>query len=183
MDVLWVFLPLLGAYLAHAPVLVWDLAPSLARPIDSGATWRGKRIFGDNKTWRGFFVMFLGIAGLALILSAIPAYWTRLPEQIQQAGRWPFAILLALGFEFAEFPNSFLKRQLDIEPGTQQRSVLGVLLVLFDQFDIILGIWLFLAPIWVMSLRQGGLVIAVAIVVHMIINVIGYAIGTRKNWI
>ena len=49
----WVLLPVLGAPLAHAPVLRGDLMSGLARPIDLGLTVRGRRLFGDNKTWRG----------------------------------------------------------------------------------------------------------------------------------
>jgi hypothetical protein len=47
---LWVFLPVLGAYLAHAPVLRFDLLPSLKCPLDGGATFRGRRLLGDNKS-------------------------------------------------------------------------------------------------------------------------------------
>ena len=50
----WVFLPAIGAPLAHAPVLRWDLAPALRRPIS-------RRLFGQNKTWRGARAL-LGLA-------------------------------------------------------------------------------------------------------------------------
>jgi hypothetical protein len=56
----WLFLPVLGAPLAHAPVLRYDLLPALKRPIDGGRTLGGRRILGDNKTWRGAAVMFAG---------------------------------------------------------------------------------------------------------------------------
>jgi hypothetical protein len=46
----WVFLSVLGAPLAHGPVLRADLAPGLKRPIST-------RLFGENKTWRGALVM------------------------------------------------------------------------------------------------------------------------------
>ena len=46
----WAFLPALGGALAHAPVLRFDLFPSLERPLDGGATLNGRRLFGDNKT-------------------------------------------------------------------------------------------------------------------------------------
>jgi hypothetical protein len=55
-EVIWVFLPLLGAFIAHAPVLRFNLLSALSRPIDGGGTIRGRRIFGDNKTWRGAMV-------------------------------------------------------------------------------------------------------------------------------
>ena len=63
-----VFLPVLGAYLAHAPVLRYDLLRSLKRPLDGGAKIRGRRVFGDNKTWRGAIVMFAGTFVAAVVL-------------------------------------------------------------------------------------------------------------------
>ena len=40
-------------------------------PIDGGRTFRGKRVFGDNKTWRGFVVMVPGL-GLVFIFLRAP---------------------------------------------------------------------------------------------------------------
>jgi CDP-diglyceride synthetase len=122
-EVVWVFLPLLGAFIAHAPVLRFGLFPGLARPIDGGATFRGRRIFGDNKTWRGAIVMTSGVVAAACLLAQAPAYWSRLPEGIQHAGPWVFGLLLGLGAVVGELPNSFLKRQLDIGAGHRDEQV------------------------------------------------------------
>src|SRR5262249_12412993 len=142
MEVIWIFLPVLGAALTHAPVLRYDLFPALKRPLDAGATFRGRRLFGDNKTWRGALAMASGVFALTLVLSRVPAYWARLPVEIRQAGPVLFGLLLGLGTVLAELPNSFLKRQLDIAPGTQRRSLPGFLLTLLDQGDFVFGIWL-----------------------------------------
>jgi hypothetical protein len=83
---LLVFAPVLGAYVAHAPVLTLDLLPWLARPLDGGATLRGRRLFGDNKTWRGALVMFAGVLGAALLLWQWPAYRHALPAAVRAAG-------------------------------------------------------------------------------------------------
>ena len=45
-----VFLPVLGAPFAHAPVLRFDLARMFERPIS-------RRLSGENKTWRGALMM------------------------------------------------------------------------------------------------------------------------------
>ena len=65
MRVRWVFLPVLGAALAHAPVLRFDLLRALKQPIDARTTFRGRRLFGDNKTWRGAAAMFSGVFAVA----------------------------------------------------------------------------------------------------------------------
>jgi CDP-2,3-bis-(O-geranylgeranyl)-sn-glycerol synthase len=179
-GVLWIFLPVLGAFLAHAPVLALDLFPGLKAPLDGGRTFRGRRLFGDNKTWRGALAMSGGVLGAALLLSRSPAYWSRLPGEIQRAGPLVFGALLGLGVVFGELPNSFLKRQLGIAPGAQRLSPLGVALSIFDQGDFVPGIWLLLSPIWVMPARGALIAFAVVVLAHLAINLIGYALGVRR---
>jgi hypothetical protein len=88
-------------------------------------TFRGRRIFGDNKTLRGAIVMTTGVTVFACLLAEVPAYWSSLPEGIQHGGPFVFGLLLGLGAVVAELPNSFLKRQLDIGSGKHQRSPVG----------------------------------------------------------
>jgi len=180
-DIIWVFLPVVGAFVVHAPVLRYDWWPALKRPLDAGATFRGRRLFGDNKTWRGALAMASGVFGLALVLACIPAYWSRLPHEIQHAGPVVFGLLIALGTVLGELPNSFLKRQLDIAPGAQHRSPLGVLLSLYDQGDFVPGIWLLLLPVWTMSAAQAVLAFAVVVAVHLGFNLLGYRLGARAT--
>jgi hypothetical protein len=182
-DFLLVFVPVLGSFVLHTPVLRHDLFPTLRRPLDGGATFRGRRLFGDNKTWRGLLAMWLGVLLAALLLSRLPGYWTRLPLEIQQAGALRFGALLGLGTVLAELPNSFLKRQLDIPPGSRRLSGPTVLLVILDQGDFVLGIWLTLAPIWVMSPAQALLAFLVVAGAHQLFNFLGYLIGARRSWL
>jgi hypothetical protein len=171
---LLVFAPVLGAPLLHAPVLRWELLWGLRRPIDGGTN-----LFGDNKTWRGALVMTTGVLVAALLLSLWPAYWDALPDGIRDAGPVPFGLLLGVGVVVGELPNSFLKRRLGVRPGKQRGGALGVLLTVLDQGDLVLGAWALLAPIWVMAPWQAAVAFAVISAVHLVINVIGYAIGAR----
>jgi CDP-diglyceride synthetase len=174
-----VFVPVLGAPILHAPVLTFDLLKGLKLPLDLDATIGGRRVFGDNKTWRGAIVMFLGVLFAAALLSLWPWYWHKLPHGIQDAGPWLYGALLGLGVVAGELPNSFLKRRLGIAPGTQRRSAGGALLSLYDQADFVLAIWVLLLPIWAMSVGQAAIAFAVVTAVHLLINVVGYAVGAR----
>jgi len=175
------FAPLPGAWLAHAPVLRFDLLPTLDRPIDGGATLRGRRLLGDNKTWRGALVMFLGVLSAALLLSLWPAYWDALPDGIRDAGPAAFGALVGIGTVAGELPNSFLKRRLGIAPGATRRSQAGVLLALLDQGDVVLGIWVALLTIWVMTPAEAVAAFAAVAAVHLVTNFVGYAIGARRT--
>ena len=95
---------------------------AFAAPLDGGRTFRGRRIFGANKTLRGLIVMVPAVAAafaaMAVAAAAIfgsPAaagLWPLTPAGYAALGGWA-----GLGFMLGELPNSFVKRQLDIAPG------------------------------------------------------------------
>jgi hypothetical protein len=174
-------LPVLGAPVAHAPVLRWDLLRGLARPIDGGARVRGRRVFGDNKTWRGAVVMSAGVVGASVALSRFDWFRRRLPDRLLSEGPVVYGALLAAGTVAGELPNSFVKRQLGIEPGGRRWTPGGVVLVVVDQADFVGGVWLALRPLWRMPAREAARAFAVVAGIHMIINVVGYAIGARET--
>jgi hypothetical protein len=177
----WVFLPAVGAALAHAPVLRFDLLPALRRPIDDGRTLRGRRLLGDNKTWRGAGAMFGGVLGTSLLLTPLPWYRSRLPAELRRVHPATMGSLLGASVVFGELPNSFVKRQLDIAPGARGRSIGGVVLSVFDQADFVLASWLFMRPVWKTSVRQMVDAFATVAAVHLAINVVGYKIGARTT--
>ena len=168
----WVFLPALGAHLAQAPVLRWDLMPVLKRPISS-------RLFGENKTWRGALVMTTGTVAATVALYRVPAYRRRLSPSVAAAD--PARVGLRLGFAvwIGELPNSFVKRRLGIPPGAQRRSLGGVVISVVDQADWVPAAWLLLSPVLRMRPSEAARVAALVAAVHVPINIIGYAIGAR----
>ena len=133
------------AGIAHVAWMRSALARTLAQPIDLGRTWRGKRIFGPNKTVRGFVVMPAAAA------VAFWAWWAarrQLPAWLGQ-GIWQLgaAHYLALGFScglalmLAELANSFVKRRLDIAPGWPAESPrLRAVFFVADRCDSVLGV-------------------------------------------
>ena len=94
-----------------------------------------------------------------------------------------YCLALGLANTLGELPNSFLKRRLGIAPGAQRRSAAGLLISLYDQVDFVPFVWLFLLPWWQMTFAQFAIALAVILAVHLVINVIGYAIGARETFI
>jgi CDP-archaeol synthase len=176
---LWLFLPVLGAPVLHAPVLRWNLLPGLARPLDGGRSFRGRRIFGDNKTWRGALLMTTGIVLATVALWQWDWWRDELPHAVRTASPLLVGALIGLGTVGGELPNSFLKRRLDIAPGSRRRSAGGVALALLDQGDLVLGIWFCLLPVWVMPVWLAAIAFVAIAAVHAALNVVGYAIGAR----
>ena len=177
----WVFLPVLGAPVAHAPVLRWNLLPRLATPVDGGRTLRGRRLFGDNKTWRGALFMTAGPAVAAVALHRAGWYRRRLPPEVADRSPLLVGALLGLGVFGGELPNSFLKRQLGIAPGSRRADPAGIAISVADQVDFAVTSLVLLRPVWRWTARDAAEVLAVVTAVHLQLNVVGYAIGARSS--
>lgn len=125
----------------------WLRSPGSRRfaiPLDGGRTFRGRRLFGENKTLRGFLVIVPG-AGLSFFALALALSF---PAGAVPAALWPLSPLgyaglgaaAGLGFMLGELPNSFVKRQLDVAPGMAPRGPAAALVTfVVDRLDSILG--------------------------------------------
>jgi len=178
---LLVFVAVLGAPILHAPVLALDLFRPLRRPLDGGATIGGRRVLGDNKTWRGALFMVAGPALAAVLLTRWPAFRCALPGAVADAPPVLWGALVGLGVVVGELPNSFVKRRLGIAPGSRRRGGGGLALVVLDQADLVPGVWLCLAPVYVLPVATAAVAFAAVTAVHLVVNVIGYAIGARTS--
>ncbi len=170
----WLFLPVLGAAALHAPVLRFDLLRPLKRPIDGGRTWRGRRLLGDNKTWRGALVMSSGPLLATTALHRFDWYRRRLPVD---ANPFLLGAILGVSAVAGELPNSFLKRRLGIAPGAQRNAALTA----FDQADFVLTAWLLLRPVYRMSAREAAEAFAIVAAIHIPINIVGRVLGVRAS--
>ena len=129
--------------------LALPMSRRFAIPLDGGRTFRGQRLFGANKTLRGFVIMVPATGVSFAVLAGVPG---RLPSSL--AGPWPvssadYALLgmwAGLGFMLGELPNSFVKRQLGVAPGDAAKAVYTrPLFLVLDRVDSILGMLLALA--------------------------------------
>lgn len=180
-QAMWVFLPVLGAPVAHAPVLKWDLLQALKIPVDGGRTLRGRRLFGANKTVRGALFMTGGPLIASVLLRRSSWYRRRLPDDVRRADPALVGLLLGLGVFGGELPNSFAKRQLDIPPGGQRKDAVGIAISLADQADFAVSSLLLLRFVWRWSARDAAEVLGAVTAVHLPLNVVGYAVGARSS--
>jgi hypothetical protein len=80
-----------------------------------------------------------------------------------------------------ELPNSALKRQLGIAPGSAGHGVKGVVFYVLDQIDMLLGVWVVLGlAIGVTALRVVWSVVFLFIA-HQILTLVGYQLGMRAT--
>lgn len=179
LRVLWLSAPVILAALVHTAIIRLRLLEPLKRPIDGGRTFRGRRLFGDNKTWRGVVVMIAGCAAVALLQSvARPASWLEY-EGIDYSPRG-MAItgaLLGLGFVLGELPNSFIKRQRDVAPGARGSPFF----VILDQVDSLFGCLLCLCLVWIPPWTVWAWVMLLGAGAHMFVNWVMVRAGVKKS--
>ena len=169
LQLLWLAIPVIVSGIVHLVVLKLDLLPGLRRlPIDGGATFRGKRVFGDNKTWRGALVTITTMTVTAWALAKMHLCCWHLPTLVPFAETQPVAwgLLLGTGYIAGELPNSFVKRQIGIGPGDSGAGLTGRLFWVIDQLDSLAGMLVFVAPVWHPSLGLLALIIAIMLVAH-----------------
>lgn len=62
LRVSYMLLPLLGGLAFHGFCMKFKWLSFLGRPIDGGRTFRGRQLFGPNKTYRGIIAVGFGTA-------------------------------------------------------------------------------------------------------------------------
>jgi CDP-archaeol synthase len=181
----YLFFPLLVGLALHGFCIKYDTVAFLCRPIDQGRSFRGKRIFGANKTYRGVVVVGLGTMvgfGLqSLLLHRIASI--RGIELFDYAFFKSLAIGLAVGVAamLSELPNSFIKRRFEIAPGSVAKGWKRVIFYVYDQIDFLLGAWLVLAVVVPFTVERALLSAGLLLVAHQLMSSAGYALGMRKT--
>ena len=119
-------------------------------PLDGGRMYRRKRLFGDNKTVRGI-VVIIPATGLSFLVIALlhPYFPTWFSGGIWQLPPLTYAalgILAGIGFVAGELPNSFIKRQCNLPPGSTPKSFHWKFITsITDRIDSTLGVLLMLS--------------------------------------
>lgn len=162
---------------------------SLKKPLDFNKKLKdGKRIFGDNKTWKGL----IGYIIFNIIFSIIFGFIWKLANienlnyfYINHSNTIIYNILIGflLGLFYAlfELPNSFIKRRLGIEEGKTTKGLLKVFFIFLDQADSIFGLALVVWMFYPIGIINYLLFILVGAVTHILLNMLLYFLHIRKN--
>lgn len=190
---------ILEMYISLMPVIfagifnmVWVKLPFfqfMNKPIDQKCMFiDGKRLLGDNKTWKGFLGMIvLGMFstllwGLLCDTSPYLNLHNYLYRNHQNTVIYNLNIGFFLGLAYAlfELPNSFMKRRLDIVPGKRGTGKKSIF-VLIDQADSLFGCVLVIAFVYQMSLAFYFFYVFIGALTHIIINILLYLGKLRRN--
>ena len=121
----------------------------------------GKRVFGTNKTFRGFFF------GLAVGMTV------GMVEYVIFSYPLLFALLTPLGALLGDLTAAFVKRRLGIAPGG--------LFPVVDQVDFVVGALVFALPLGMVDWALAITVLLITPPIHLLTNVCAYKMGLKKN--
>ncbi len=186
---------LIPLILAGTLNMAWCKTPyakKLMIPLDFGACLNdGKRIFGDNKTLKGFIGMwFSGSVAMiiwGLICSLTPAlYGNSYIYEIygnSVAVNYVFGSLYGLSYALSELPNSFIKRRFDITPGQhyEQGKALKAFFFLLDNADSALGCMLVVCLLCGLGVKEYLIGAFFGTLAHAPVNFLLYTFKLRKT--
>ncbi|HSQ63311.1 MAG TPA: CDP-archaeol synthase [Polyangiaceae bacterium] len=181
LQTLVLFAPLLVSAALSGVVLRLDLFAALKAPVDAGRTVRGRRLFGDNKTWRGFAVAVAGSVIAVAIQRLLPLPRWVCVVDYRAINPAAFGAAMGLGAMLGELPNSFVKRQLGVPPGKTARGPRRFAFYLWDQLDLLTGAWPLLSA-WVRpSPRLVAASVVLALLLHPLVALVGFVIHARDS--
>jgi hypothetical protein len=161
------------------------LSRRFAIPLDAGVTFRGRRLLGENKTWRGLVIM-IPATGAAFFALA----WLLTGGPVGGGGLWDLSptayagVGLGAGFGFmaGELPNSFLKRQLGIPPGAAATGQLAKpLFFVLDRLDSITGMLLALSLLVATPWRTWLYLAVIGPGIHWFFSLILFWLGVKAR--
>jgi CDP-2,3-bis-(O-geranylgeranyl)-sn-glycerol synthase len=175
---LWFFLPAGIANVTPIFVAKMPLLRNWNTPLDFGRSFRSKRIFGANKTWRGLLTGVLAavvVFGLQKVMY-IEWEWVQnitMGVDYHELSVWAVGAALGTGALAGDAIESFFKRQLGIPPGNRWFP--------FDQLDYVLGGLLLVLPFVRLSIWQYMWIVVVWVGVHLVASFIGFKVKLKER--
>ena len=184
MLIIKMYMTLLGPILAGVVNSIFcklNIFNSLKKPLDFNKKIKGKRIFGDNKTWKGLIgYIFFNIIFMVLVSIIYKAFnienlnFFYINHKNTLIYNILVGALLGLFYALFELPNSFMKRRLDIEPGKTIKGPKKYFFIFLDQADSVFGVALVVWMFYPIGIKVYLLYILVGAVTHLLINMLLY---------
>jgi CDP-2,3-bis-(O-geranylgeranyl)-sn-glycerol synthase len=155
-------------------------------PLDARRTLGGRRILGDNKTYRGFVGMIpatgLSFLTLRMLVELLPETQRSGLWQLTWSGYLFLGCWVGFGFMLGELPNSFVKRRIGIAPGAAPMDGWSkVTCFLIDRLDSILGGLLALAIVVSVPAFTWIVILIVGPVFHWSFNLLLFYWGVKAR--
>lgn len=178
MHYLLVFYLLFPAFAANMMPQIasfFNILPKLNYPVDHYKQIGGKRIFGDNKTRRGFIVG-VAIAILIALIQFILDELNIIPiDKLDGLGQFLlFGFLAGFGALAGDTIESFIKRQFNIKSGRP--------LIPFDQVDYLIGYLILTGIIIQWSWPDIIFILLCGLILNPLVNISAYLLKIKNTY-
>jgi len=168
-DIIYAFYYIAPAYIANAVPVIFGGG----YPLDAGKLfWDGKPIFGSNKTIRGLIAGLLLGTLAGFVLSSLYQL-EGFPRSFLFQYNIFLGFMVSLGALTGDLVHSFVKRRLDISPGSP--------LPVADQLDFVLGALLFSVVVYPPPWLATVIILVATAPIHLLMNFLAYLIGVKKT--
>jgi len=173
--------PVILAAIFHMLVVKKNWFSKLRYPLDHFNTFRGKRIFGNNKTYRGVLIMVVAsIVFSYLYYNCMNTCDSLLQYNLLDINTHSFVFygfIFGIGYIVGELPNSFYKRQHNVASGKADT----VLMHIIDQVDSVFTVMFFLVVFSSFSWFHFVIGLFFYGFIHLGINYLLFLFGLRKE--
>lgn len=152
------------------PAYAANMAPVLCRripwntPVDLGMSWKGSRLLGAHKTWRGYVC---GILAALFVGVCMQAYWPFDFSLVQ------WSLFTGVGALLGDSVKSFFKRRLKVNPGLPW--------VPFDQLDYSIGALALGAFVFFPGWGEAVFIVIASFFLHIVVNHCAYWLRIRNE--
>lgn len=166
------------------------VADRLKAAMDYGRFWvDGKRVLGDNKTWKGFLGMIFITALWMAVFGQLNSHfdWARALSILDSSrfdfplAYWIYGGLWGFGYVLFELPNSFIKRRINIGPGENHPGPIGLFFLFMDQADSVIGCMILMLFFYTPTLQEAAIIFVLGTVIHYVINILLYLVGLKNQ--
>lgn len=175
---LWFFLP---AGIANAVPILAANTPVLKKynlPLDFSWSYKKKRLFGKNKTWRGLIVGILAAIAVVYLQQLIfqsynPSFLDTSSADYLFYSPLLLGILFGFGALVGDAIESFFKRQADVPAGDAWFP--------HDQIDYIIGGCVAVSIVARLSFFEYATVLGTWFLMHLFFSYIGYLLHLKPK--
>lgn len=157
------------------PIYFSNMTPVFARKTQFLNIPINSKLFGDHKTYRGFFLGIL-VSVLTILLQS-KLYQINFFKNISllnysEINLILFGFLFGLGSLSGDLIKSYFKRKLGIKPGKPW--------IPLDQLDFIIGGLLLISLVYIPSIKVTLILLIFTPILHVLTNYTGFLLGIRE---
>ncbi|MEO8087253.1 MAG: hypothetical protein ABI763_10560 [Bacteroidota bacterium] len=172
-HILVVLVPLIFSNVIHMIIVKRNFLNAFNLPLSV-------KLFGENKTWRGFIFVPVLNGMILVLLNAVLRFDIQYPALL--------GFILGLAYMVFELPNSFLKRKLGlpagqggIKPG-EQHNRMKFLFSVMDKTDSSFGVALTYFLLGYIGLRFAICLFLINAFTHALLSQLLVVLGIKKNF-